>query len=136
MRMNLSLDDIAHPIVDIVLRRDGKILHRAAELANEVIMLLHGPIISMDSFTEIELADFPLRCEDVKITVNCAKGYSGNLLSDLFVHPFCGGVRPCPLQDLEDLFSLTASLRSKPFHHRDSLGSQWRKSSKYIKTHR
>lgn len=134
--MNLSGDDIAHPIVDIVLRRDGKILHRPAELTNKVIMLLHGRIISMDSFTEIELADFPLRCEYVKITVNCAKRYSGNLLSDLFVHPFCGGVRPCPLQDLEDLFSLTASLCSKAFHHRDSLASQRSQSSKYIKSHR
>jgi len=70
MRFDFARNDVPDAIVDVVLRGNGEVSHRAAAFADEVVVLVHRRIIAMDSLAEIEFANLALRREDVKVTVN------------------------------------------------------------------
>ena len=92
MRSDFARNDIAESIVDIVLRRNGEILHRAAAFADEMVVLVHRGIIPMDALSKIEFANLALRREDVKVSVDSTERDTRNLFTNLLVHPFRGRV--------------------------------------------
>jgi len=92
MRFDFARNDIPDAIMDIVLRGNGEIPHRAATIADEVIVLVHRGIIPMDPLAEIQFANLALRCEDVKVTVNGTERDTWNVFTNLLVHPFRGRV--------------------------------------------
>jgi hypothetical protein len=96
MGRNVTRHHIAHSIVEVILRRNGEVPHNATLFTNKMVVLLYGRVVSVKSFTEIEFANFPLRCKDVEVAVNCAEGYTWDLLPNLFMHPFRRRMRGCP----------------------------------------
>jgi len=116
MRGDSPLHNIAHTFVEVILRRNWEVPHNATLFTNKMVVLLYGRVVSVKSFTEIELANFPLRCKDVEVTVNCTERNTWDLLPDLLVYPFSRRMRSCPFQHLINLLPLSASLGSEGLH--------------------
>jgi hypothetical protein len=79
---------ISNPIMEVILRRNWEVPHNATLFTNKMVVLFCGRVVPVKSFTEIEFANFPLRCKDVEVAVNCAEGDMRNLLTHLLVNPF------------------------------------------------
>jgi hypothetical protein len=88
MTRDISRDYVSYSIVEVLLRGDSEIPHHAAVFTHKMIVLIHCCIISMKSLSEIEFLDFSLSCEDVEVSIHCAKRNAGHLRTDLFIHPF------------------------------------------------
>ncbi len=106
--------------MEVILRRNLKVPHNATLFTNEMVVLFYGRVVSVKTFTEVEFAYLPLRCKDMEVSVNRAERNMREVLANLPVDPFCGWMRCCPLQDLKDLLSLSASLCSKGQHRHTS----------------
>jgi hypothetical protein len=70
-----SRHHISHSIVEVISRRNCEVPHNATPVTNKMVVLFYGRVVPVKSFTEIEFANFPLRCEDVEVTIDCAQGY-------------------------------------------------------------
>lgn len=116
MRRDSSRYDIAHTFVEVILRRNWEVPHNATLFTNKMVVLFYSRVVSVKSFTEIEFANFPLRCKDVEVSVNCAERHPRYLLTNLFVNPLGGWMRSCPLQYLIDLLPLSATFRPEGLH--------------------
>jgi hypothetical protein len=97
MRRDSPLHDIAHTFMEVILRRNWEVPHNATLSTNKMVVLFYGRVVSVKSLTEIEFANFPLRCKDVEVSVNCAERHPRYLLTNPFVNPFRGRMRSCPL---------------------------------------
>jgi hypothetical protein len=116
MRRDSSRYDIAHTVMEVILRRNWEVPHNATLFTNKMVVLFYGRVVSMKSFTEIEFANFSLRCKDVEVSVNCAERHPRYLFTNLSVNPLRGGMRSCPLQNLKDLLPLSASFCPEDLH--------------------
>ena len=80
--------NISHPIMEVILRRNCEVPHNATLFTNKMVVLFCGRVVPVKSLTEIEFANFPLRCKDVEVAVDCAERNMRNLLTNLLVDPF------------------------------------------------
>jgi len=117
MRRDVARHHIAHSFVEVILRRNCEVPHNATPVTDKMVVLFYGRVVPVKSFTEIEFANFRLRCKDVEVTVDCAEGYVRYLLTNLLVNPFRGWMRSRPLQNLEDPLPLSASLCPEGLHY-------------------
>jgi len=109
MRRDSPRYGIAHTFMEVILRRNLEVPHNATLFTNKMVVLFYGRVVTVKSFTEIELANFPLRCKDVEVSVNCSEGHPRYLFPDLLVYPFRSRMRSRSLQDLIDLLTLSAA---------------------------
>lgn len=116
MGRDVSRHDIAHSIMEVILRRNCEISHNAALLAHEMVVLVNHSVVTVKPFAEIEFANLSLRCKDMEISVDCAKGDLRNLLANLLKDPFCRGMRRGSLQHLKNLLPLSASFCTEGLH--------------------
>lgn len=116
MGRDRSRHNIAHTFVEVILRRNWEVPHNATLFANKMVVLFYGRVVSVKSLTEIEFANFSLRCKDVEVSVNCAERHPRNLLTNLFVNPLSSRMRGCPLQNLKDFLPLSATFCSEDLH--------------------
>jgi hypothetical protein len=116
MRRDSSRHDIAHTFMEVILRRNWEVPHNATLFTNKMVVLFYGRVVSVKSLTEIEFANFPLRCKDVEVSVNCAERHPRYLFTNLFVNPLGGRMRSCPLQNLVDLLPLSAAFCPEDLH--------------------
>jgi len=93
MRRNGTGYDIAHTFMEVVLRRNWEVPHNATLFTNKMVVLFYGRVVSVKSFSEIEFANFSLRCKDVEVSVNCSERYPRYLFTNLLVNPLRGRMR-------------------------------------------
>jgi hypothetical protein len=120
MRRDGSRHDIAHTFMEVILRRNWEVPHNATLFTDKMVVLFYGRVVPVKPFTEIEFANFPLRCKDMEVSVNCAERHPRYLLTNLLVHPLRGRMRSCPLQNLVDLLPLSAAFCSEDLHYNNS----------------
>ena len=116
MRRDSTRYDIAHTIMEVILRRNWEVPHNATLFTHKMVVLFDGRVVSVKSFTEIEFANFPLRCKDVEVSVNCAERHPRDLFTHLSVNPFRSRMRRGPFQNLKDLLPLSATFCSEDLH--------------------
>jgi hypothetical protein len=116
MRQNRARNCVAHPIVEVILRRNCEVPHNATLFTHKMVVLFDGRVVSVKTFTEIEFANFPLRCKDMEVAVDGAKRHPRNLLTHLCVYPFRSRMRSRPVQNLINLLTLSASLCPEDLH--------------------
>ena len=113
---DFARNHVTNPIMEVLLRRDLKISHYTASFANKMIMLVYRRVVTMKSLTKIEFLYLSLGGEDVEVSINCAKRYSGYLRTHLLMHPFCRWMCDGLCQDLINLFALSASFCPNGLH--------------------
>jgi len=102
--------------VEVILRRNCEVPHNATMVTYKMVVLFYGRVVPVKSFTEIEFANFPLRCKDVEVSVNGAERHPRYLFTNLFVYPLRGWMRRGPFQNLKDLLPLSAAFCSEDLH--------------------
>jgi hypothetical protein len=124
MGSNGAGDPLPYALVQIILRRDGKILHGATAFTDEVIMLIDRGVVPTNPLAKIQLADLTLFFEDVQVAVDGPERDSRQLLADAFIDPLGRRVRRRSSKDLVDLLSLSASFCSRCLHGFDPKDSR------------
>jgi hypothetical protein len=79
MACNIARDNITYSVVEILLKRNFEVPHNAAALAHKMIVLIHCSIVAMKPLSEVEFPNLSLSCEDVEVSIDCAKRDAGNL---------------------------------------------------------
>jgi len=116
MTCNVPRDNIAHPVVQVLLQRNFEVPHNTAVLAHKMIVLIYRSVIAVKPLSEVEFPDLSLSCEYVEVSIDCAKRDSGNLRTNLLIDPLRRRMRNGSLQDLIYNLTLSASLRPDGLH--------------------
>lgn len=107
MTRNIPGNNITHAVVEVLLRRYFQVPHNAAVFAHKMIVLIHCRVVTMKPFSKIEFLNLSLSCEDVEVSIDCAKRNARYLRSDLLIHPLCRWMGNGLFQDLIDFLALS-----------------------------
>jgi hypothetical protein len=113
---DFARNNIANPIMEVLLWRYLKVSYYAASFAHKMIVLIYCCIVTMKPLSKIEFLNLSLSSEDVEVSIHCAKRDAGYLRTYLLMHPFCRRMSDRFFQDLIDFLALSASLCSNGLH--------------------
>ena len=73
--------------MEVIQRRNWEVPHNATLFAHKMVVLFNCRVVTVKTFTEIEFANFSLRCKDVEVAVDSAKRDARDLFTHLLVNP-------------------------------------------------
>ncbi len=116
MACNIARDNITHSVVEVLLKWNFEVPHDAAVLAHKMIVLIHCCVVTMKPLSKVEFLDLSLSCEDVEVSIDCAKRDAGNLRANLLIDPLRRRMSNSFFHDLIDLLALSTSFRPDGLH--------------------